>query len=666
MTTEDLNLIKEILPRLNAGRADAYEDWLAVGMALHHAGAPCELWENWSRQSAKFKDGVCAQKWKSFSTTGTTLGIGSLVEWARTDGFDPYAGQAFEWDDIAPISGVDAPKISAFFNNSDLVRYLQAVFKPDEIVNYVVSSYERDGKYLPASKGDARVVSELIAALRKYEKDITFAIGDYDKAAGAWIRFNPVKPETDGSKNADIADYRHALIESDEMDIDAQLATIKRLRLPCAAIVNSGGKSVHAIVKIDAGDDLKLYKDRVAFLFSVLEKEGFVVDKACKNPSRLSRMPGVQRGERRQFLIATNEGCASWAEWEAEVKANDFEYEEITPAQMFDAPDNDKSDSLLGDRFLCREGSWLIVAQSGIGKSVIAMQAAISFSIGRPLFGLKPKSPLRCLLIQAENNRLDLVEPFKSICGMFELTADEKRLLKENLTVVSNDINSGESFTRFLNHIAKKHRPDLVFLDPLLSFFGDDISKQAPCSRFLRNLLNPVLHKWKFGLIVMHHTGKPRGKDEEQSGNALSYAGTGSSELTNWARATSTIIESAEDENVYEFAYNKRKGRCGCNEKIYLKHAENGAIFWVEAEKPAEPVKVKKCRTKYDGQGWEELAPMTYPELVEQIKNICSAAFGEEISDKKADNIRRALLTNGKIVLDKNTKKYQGVWVWER
>lgn len=665
MTTEDSDLINEILPRLNSARADSYEDWLAVGMALYHAGADCSLWENWSRQSPKFKECVCAAKWKSFATSGTTLGIGSLVEWARADGFDPYAGRAFDWDDVIPINGESTPRISALFNNSDLIRYLQAVFKPDEIVNYVVASYERDGKYLPASKGDTRVVSELIASLQKYEKNITFAIGDYDKAAGAWIRFNPVKEGADGSKNIDIADFRHCLIESDDMDIDAQLATIRRLRLPCVAMVNSGGKSVHAIVKIDAGEDLKLYKDRVAFLFSMLEKEKFVVDKACKNPARLSRMPGVQRGERKQFLISTNEGCANWAEWESEIKANDFEYEEISTTQMFETPDNDKSDSLLGDRFLCREGSWLIVAQSGIGKSVIAMQAAVSFSIGRSLFGLKPVSPLKCLLIQAENNRLDLVEPFKSICGMFELSKDERRLLDQNLTVVSNDINSGESFTRFLNHIAKKHKPDLVFLDPLLSFFGDDISKQAPCSKFLRNLLNPVLHKWKFGLIVMHHTGKPRGKDEEQSGNALSYAGTGSSELTNWARATSTIMQSNGDENVYEFAYNKRAGRCGCDEKIYLKHAENGAIFWLETDKPVEPVKPKKCRTKYDGQGWEELAPMTYAELVGQIKDVCGAAFGEEIDQKKADNIRRALLANGKIVLDKNSKKYQGIWSWE-
>jgi hypothetical protein len=32
-----------------------------------------------------------------------------------------------------------------------------------------------------------------------------------------------------------------------------------------------------------------------------------------------------------------------------------------------------------------------------------------------------------------------------------------------------------------------KHKPDLVWIDPLLSYIGDDISKQSVCSQFLRN-----------------------------------------------------------------------------------------------------------------------------------------------------------------------------------
>ena len=664
MTTEDLNVINEILPRLAPRRADDYAEWLAVGMALYHAGAECSLWDSWSRQSQKYQDGACFKKWQSFnSASGSTLGLGSLVEWARADGFDPYAGRAFDWGDIfeSHSGGAD---ISALFNNTDLIRYLQAVFKPSENVNYVVASYGREGKFLPANKGDVRRVSELIACLQKYQKDITFAIGDYDKNAGAWIRFNPVKEGANGSKNDDIADYRHVLVESDTMDIDAQLATIRRLRLPCAAIVNSGGKSVHAIVKIDAGDDLKLYKERVAFLFDFLEREKFPVDKACKNPARLSRMPGVQRGERRQFLISTNEGCASWAEWEAEIKANDFDFTELTFNDLYNTPKDDKSDNLLGNRFLTREGSWLIVAQSGVGKSVLAMQMAICFALGRDLWDLKPIKPLKMAIIQAENNKLDLVEPLQSICENLGVSAAEKQLLNKNLSIFPNSSQCGKNFARLLERVAKTKTPDIVIIDPLLSYIGGDISKQETCSAFLRNTVHPILQRYQMGLIIMHHTGKPRSKDEEQNGDALSYAGTGSSELTNYVRAASTIFKNKDDDHVYDFTFAKRGKRAECERVIYLKQGECGNIFWDRAEKPNEILSVKNKRTKYDGQGWEDLAPCTYDDLITQIKEVCGAAFGEEITAKKADNIRRSLLLNRKIVLNKSTKKYQGIWVW--
>ena len=666
MTGEDLNLINEILPRLAPRRADDYADWLAVGMALFHAGAECRVWDSWSRQSAKYKDGVCAQKWASFnSASGATLGLGSIVEWARADGFDPYAGRAFDWGDIFDVQS-GAADISALFNNTDLIRYLQAVFKPSENVNYVVASYGRDGKFLPANNGDVRKVSELISSLQKYAKDITFAIGDYDKNAGAWIRFNPVKDGTGGSKNADIAEYRHVLVESDTMDIDKQLEKIRRLRLPCAAIVNSGGKSVHAIVKIDAGDDLKLYKERVAFLFDYLEREKFPVDKACKNPARLSRMPGVQRGGRRQFLISTNEGCASWAEWEAEIKANDFDFTELSFKELFDTPKEDKSDNLLGNRFLTREGSWLIVAQSGVGKSVLAMQMAICFALGRDLWGLKPIKPLKVAIIQAENNKLDLVEPLQSICENLAISAEERRLLNKNFSVFPNSSQCGKNFARLLERVAKTKSPDVVIIDPLLSYIGGDITKQETCSAFLRNTVHPIVQRYQMGLIIMHHTGKPKNKDEEQSGDALSYAGTGSSELTNYVRAASAIFRDKEDENIYDFTFAKRGKRAECDRVVYLKQGENGNIFWERAERPNEAVKVKKTRpSKYNGQGWEHLKSCSYDELIAQIKEVCGAAFGEEITDKKADNIRKALLDNGKIIFNKESKKYQGSFLWE-
>ena len=660
--TTDLDLINEILPRLSSGRADSYEDWLAVGMALYHAGAPCDAWDSWSRQSAKYKEGACAEKWRTFSSSGSTLGMGSLVEWARADGFDPYAGHAYDWDDVVPISA-NAGEIARIFSNTDLIRYLQAVFKDGEHVNYVMDAYERDGKWLPASKGTVRPVADLLADLQKYD-DITFAVGDYKKDAGAWIRFNPVKPGADGSKNDDIADCRHVLVESDGMGIDEQLATIRRLRLPCAAIVNSGGKSVHAIVKIEAGEDWKLYKQRVAFLFDRLQKEKFIVDKACKNQARLSRMPGVFRGGRKQFLVSVNEGCASWAEWEAEIKANDYTLKGYSFDDLFNTPPEDKSDNLLGDRFLTREGSWLVVAQSGVGKSVLAMQMAILFALGRDLWGLKPIKPLKVAIIQAENNKLDLVKPLQSICDNLELTAADRKTLNENLWIEPDSVHCGADFAKLIEKVAKDKTPDIVIIDPLLSYIGGDISKQDVCSFFLRKTVHPILVKHQIGLIIMHHTGKPRSKDEALSGDALSYAGTGSSELTNYVRATSTILQNTEDSSVYNFTYSKRRKQAECEPIVYLKQGENGNIFWERVEKPGEIQKAKRWAAhECDVLKLEEvLEPLQFKEAVERIQSLYREHFKTEPSFKKVKGWISTFVRNGRLVHDEKNKTYQGFY----
>ncbi len=74
------------LSALNPYRADDYDAWLAVGMALHsvHDSLLTE-WDNWSRQSPKYKPGDCEKKWKSFKASG--IAIGTLGHMAKQDGW---------------------------------------------------------------------------------------------------------------------------------------------------------------------------------------------------------------------------------------------------------------------------------------------------------------------------------------------------------------------------------------------------------------------------------------------------------------------------------------------------------------------------------------------------------------------------------------------------
>ena len=87
-----------------------------------------------------------------------------------------------------------------------------------------------------------------------------------------------------GCKNENVTDYRYALVESDTMELEKQYAMIKELELPVACLVYSGGKSVHAIVRIEAAN-YDEYRKRVDYLYDVLKKNGMAVDTQNKNPS---------------------------------------------------------------------------------------------------------------------------------------------------------------------------------------------------------------------------------------------------------------------------------------------------------------------------------------------------------------------------------------------
>ena len=233
--------------------------------------------------------------------------IKSIRSPQKYNGYKPSDG--FSWNDPIGHGCENASKAQ----NLELKEYLRALFRPGDTVNFVVSSFEKDGKFLPSGKGVNKSFEELIKACDTYD-DLGFILGDWNKKAGAWARINPMSGE--GCKNSDVEEFRHCLIESDSLPKEEQLRKIRELNLPCSALVDSGGKSIHAIVKIDAGKDEKLYRERVSKLHEFLAKNGFPVDKACKNASRLSRIAAVTRDGKRQKLIAVNIGMPSYQQWQ--------------------------------------------------------------------------------------------------------------------------------------------------------------------------------------------------------------------------------------------------------------------------------------------------------------------------------------------------------------
>lgn len=66
-----------------------YNDWLRVGMALHHAGQEIGAWESWSSKGSKYEEGCC-ERWYGFSSDGENpVTTGTLRHLALEAGWEP-------------------------------------------------------------------------------------------------------------------------------------------------------------------------------------------------------------------------------------------------------------------------------------------------------------------------------------------------------------------------------------------------------------------------------------------------------------------------------------------------------------------------------------------------------------------------------------------------
>jgi hypothetical protein len=248
-------------------------------------------------------------------------------------------------------------------------------------------------------------------------------------------------------------------------------------------------------------------------------------------------------------------------------------------------------------RYLCRGHLAWLIGPSGVGKSALLFQFGAAWAVGKPMFGITPMRPLRVLLVQAENDKGDLAEMARGIeAGLDLQDFAEIEKLEQNIRVRSVKGRIGKAFCAWLREEIEDFKADLVLVDPLLSFAGIDVSRQDQVSQFCRLWLDPVLHETGAVLISAHHTGKPPSQQKNQLPQTLTdlaYAGIGSSELVNYARAV--MLLQTVGEGVFRLQLAKR-GRRACathpdltpTQTLWLKHASNGTIFWVQVDPPEE------------------------------------------------------------------------------
>jgi hypothetical protein len=231
----------------------------------------------------------------------------------------------------------------------------------------------------------------------------------------------------------------------------------------------------------------------------------------------------------------------------------------VVPLLQLARASSDDASTLLGNRFLCRAGGLLWVGSCGIGKSTSVVQAGICWSGGRPCFGIAPRQALKILYVQAENDAGDLCEMRDGVLQHLNLEPEELDRLEANFICVFESSRTGAEFiTETLQPLLEEHSPDLIILDPVLSYLGGNANDQEVVGRFLRNLLNPMLQKYNCGAILVHHTAKPLTRDGvNRMATDFAYLGAGSAEWANWARAV-LILSAKDDGDLRELRIGKR------------------------------------------------------------------------------------------------------------
>lgn len=382
----------------------SYQEWINVGMALKHEGYTASDWDNWSlKDPARYRKFECFKKWDTFNEeAGAIVTGGTIVQLAKDHGWvNPYSNDSegaheLDWNDtidrdyrIIDKSWIEGKEIHEPTNWNpvqEIIKYLEALFESSENVGYVTESYPKVNdetgeieKWLPTKGAYDRTAGQLIEQLSKCNGDIGAVLGDYHKEAGAWIRFNPLDGK--GAKNENVTDYRYALVESDSMSVEKQNAIYKELELPIVALVYSGNKSLHAIVKVDAGN-YEEYRKRVDYLYKICQKNGISVDTQNRNPSRLSRMPGFERNGQKQFLVDTNIGKANWEEWYQYIE--DLNDDLPDPEGLGDSWDNlpELAPELIEG--VLRQGHKMLIAgPSKAGKSFSLIEMSIAIAEGK-------------------------------------------------------------------------------------------------------------------------------------------------------------------------------------------------------------------------------------------------------------------------------------------
>ena len=543
----------------------SYEDWLRVGMALQQCGFPVSVWEDWSKNDPdRYHPGECAQKWQGFRGHMDPVSSGTIIHMAEQHGYKRQPmGQKIDWEhmtsdeiwnmpididsipdydddydgeenyyeppeeeydpslrviDTRWVQDEDIPRpgealgVDGFNPAKEVSTYLETLFNSDEYVGIVTKSYERPDKngvkYLPSKGVFDKTAGEFLTGISKHPEDLGASIYDWNPLAGAWVRFNPL--DGHGVSDANVTAYRYALVECDTVPIKRQYALIKQLQLPVALLVHSGGKSLHAIVRIDA-DTMQEYRERVDHLYKVCKANGLALDEQNRNPSRLSRLPGIMRGDQPQYIVSLQCGLSSFDEWNDYIDEINDELPDIENlnTEIMEGIPPLAPELITG---ILRKGHKMLLAgPSKAGKSFALIELSIAIATGTKWLGQYQCAPGKVLYVNLELDRVSCLHRFQDVYNALDIPEYKRHYDRIEIWNLRGKSEPMDKLTPKLIRRAKEMAYTAVIIDPIYKVITGDENSAEQMAKFC-NEFDKLALELGSSVIYCHHHSKSAGQ----------------------------------------------------------------------------------------------------------------------------------------------------------
>lgn len=179
----------------------------------------------------------------------------------------------------------------------------------------------------------------------------------------------------------------------------------------------------------------------------------------------------------------------------------------------------------------------LTAATGGAGKSSLILVEAVAMACGKNLLGVDPVAPLRVLYWNGEDPQPELDRRVEAILKWFKLTEADlgKRLFVKSgrdLPIRIAEMKSGaikiaKPMTRAMVRTVRKHKLDVVAIDPFVSSHGvpenDNTAMEVVAKKWA-----DIADKTNCAVILSHHTRKTNGGnasiEDSRGASALNYA----------------------------------------------------------------------------------------------------------------------------------------------